>query len=639
MARKNDGSVVGVAIFLVVMAGMVLHQQSATIQRRLMTWTETPETAVGVMARAAYPRLAVHSARFQQLCMYTAMNIFISLANQLRPFVPWFVLLSTLGGVLPLLTRRFGPARYWKFESLIAAAMITGTGGCGLGLAMPAAWPWPLFWLPGGILAAFNAATGIWFMALAAQVYRGPLRLQYGPSFRPPAVQAAPAINLGRVDSDILPRHARWLAVSGGDIKIPYDQLSCGITVLGEKGAGKSRLLFAIHDAIRGKYPKVPILIHDPKCEWYRTYYDPRTDLFFAPHYKGTVAWAMWRDFNRVPELRKELLTTCVQAHQDHDDTFWMDQALVLLDEASGCGTFDEAVAHMSKIPKQHPHDKFQLSVFGTAKLGFLDLAKVEGMSAIADAPARSIDDFLRPEGQRIILYNNPACASEQKGGINMFLTAFLLRALSLPDVPLGTLRAVAIIDEALTFNLPPKLEETIHKLCRSKGVCIVAGAQRLPDPQLDERGAWRNAEYTVAMKCIDQSTQRDLSKRAGTLLFRRATQSTTTPSSGEAGPSCTKGEQDVSQEAIPPEHFGRLAPRQFALFHNQGIVTGKTVNVAREQREIPLPKYDERVDVRRLSTALTACSAEKTKEPGGVAPDQPGKQQKQKEGTENERD
>ena len=65
-------------------------------------------------------------------------------------------------------------------------------------------------------------------------------------------------------------------------------------------------------------------------------------------------------------------------------------------------------------------------------------------------------------------------------------------------DVPLGTLRAVAIIDEALTFNLPPKLEETIHKLCRSKGVCIVAGAQRLPDPQLDERGAWRNAAPAV---------------------------------------------------------------------------------------------------------------------------------------------
>jgi hypothetical protein len=89
----------------------------------------------------------------------------------------------------------------------------------------------------------------------------------------------------------------------------------------------------------------------------------------------------------------------------------------------------------------------------------------------------------------------------------------------------------------------------------------------------------------------------------------------------------------------MPPEHFGRLAPRQFVLFHNQGIVTGKTGDVTREQRDMLLPEYDEREDVRKLSMALIACSAEKTKEPGGMAPDQAGKPQKQKEGTENERD
>jgi hypothetical protein len=40
MTRENDGSAVGATIFLVVMAGRALHQQSATIQRRLMTWTK-----------------------------------------------------------------------------------------------------------------------------------------------------------------------------------------------------------------------------------------------------------------------------------------------------------------------------------------------------------------------------------------------------------------------------------------------------------------------------------------------------------------------------------------------------------------------------------------------------------------------
>ena len=38
--------------------------------------------------------------------------------------------------------------------------------------------------------------------------------------------------------------------------------------------------------------------------------------------------------------------------------------------------------------------------------------------------------------------------------------------------------RAVAIIDEALTFHLPPDVDRRIYALCRSKGLCIIAGAR-----------------------------------------------------------------------------------------------------------------------------------------------------------------
>jgi hypothetical protein len=417
--------------------------------------------------------------------------------------------------------------------------------------------------------------------------------------------KACPGFTVGRVDPGIMPGHSRWLATGGGDILLPFDRLSCGLTILGEKGAGKSRLLFAIHDAIRKRHPDVPILIHDPKSEWFRTYYDPKTDLFFAPHFKGTAAWSLWQDFREAPELRHELLSTCVYAHQDRDETFWMDQAVDLLHQAAGFKTLDEAVEYLEDIPHQHPEDKFLLSVFGTAKLGFLDLAKTELMSSIAGPEPRSIDDFLGQKG-RIILLNNPSCASEQKGAFSLFLSAFLLRALSMPDVPEGTLRAVAIIDEALTFNLPPDVDRRIYTLCRSKGVCIVAGAQRLPDRQRSERGEWRTAEHTFAMKCVDQDTQRALTGKAGSLLFRRMAKSTTS-SARQQGPSYTESEQDLRREAIPPEHFGRLSPREFVLFHDQGIVTGRTVDVGREQRGIALPRYDLREDVRRISMQLIA--------------------------------
>jgi hypothetical protein len=112
-------------------------------------------------------------------------------------------------------------------------------------------------------------------------------------------------------------------------------------------------------------------------------------------------------------------------------------------------------------------------------------------------------------------------------------------------------------------------------------------------------------------MKCVDQNTQQDLSDRAGSLLFQRMSKSTTTtPSQRVEGHSYTKSEQYVSQEAMPPEHFGRLAPREFALFHDRGIVTGRTVDVAREQRDVALPAYDLREDARQISLGLITHAA-----------------------------
>jgi hypothetical protein len=179
------------------------------------------------MVQAAYPRLAAHSTRFQRVCMHTAMNIFTSLANQLRPFVLWFALLSALIGLLLLLPRRFGPARYWKFEGLIAVALITGMGGCGLGLAMPAAWTWPILWLPGGILAASIVGTGVWFMALAALAYGdGEYRLQHRPSFGPPVVQAAPAITAGIIEPGAAIKAPVECTVSSGCVEHALSMLA-----------------------------------------------------------------------------------------------------------------------------------------------------------------------------------------------------------------------------------------------------------------------------------------------------------------------------------------------------------------------------------------------------------------------------
>ena len=445
---------------------------------------------------------------------------------------------------------------------------------------------------------AAAAVLGLFAMGIRRKPRR---ELKFGPSFEAPRC-VGPSARLGVSQADVLPGHSRWIAKgSGKPIELPFARLSSGISVLGEKGSGKSRLLFALHDAIRASHPRVPILIHDPKGEWHRTYYDAKTDLYFAPHFKGSAAWALWRDFRAAPELTHELLTTTVYAHPDPSGSFWLDQAVELLEAAATFETFHLAARYLARFAREHADDKFALSVFGTAKLGFLDLAKTELMGAASERPAMGIDDFLRWPG-RILLLNDPSCASQQRGAFSLFLSAFLLRALSMPDVPAGTLRAVAILDEALTFHLPPDVDRRIYTLCRSKGVCIIAGAQRLPDARNGERGEWQHSDYTFAMRVVDQATQRALSARAGNLIF---SETQTSRSTGGAGGSRTESEQDARLEAIPAEHFGRLSPRDFVLFHDGGLVSGRTLDVVRAQRELPRPPFDSREDVRAVSLQL----------------------------------
>ena len=579
-----------------------LNRQRAVLEQRILAWSEAPLTVAGV--QAARFRGPARTASSDSLARCALVSIMIRGANRARPYARAFLLLCLGIGAYPALARRFGPARHWPRAGLMIAAIVLAVAGLGLGVSVPAAWPRVAVVPALGLSAAdLVAAAVLAVLALAAPSSRG-RKLQHGPAFKSPAGDGE-GILVGAANPGILPGHARWIAAAAGSIELPFSRLSCGVTILGEKGSGKSRLLFAIHDAIRARYPQVPILIHDPKGEWYRTYYDPKADLYFAPHFKGSAVWSLWRDFKAVPELRHQLIAATVHAHPVQNGSFWMDQAVDLLDASIDPESFLATALRLSEYPRRHADDKFALSVFGTARLGFLDLAKVEAMAtALARSKkpkARSIDDFLNLPG-RIFLLNDPSCSPQQQGSFSLFLSAFLLRVLSMPDVPAGTLRAVAIVDEALTFNLPPDVERRVYALCRSKGLCVITGAQRLPDSHRDERGEWDTAEYIFALKVVNQHSQQALSRRAGSLVFKETATST---SKGAGGRTHTRSEHTERFDAIPPEQFGRLAPREFILFHDQGLVTGKTADVTRSQRPMTLPKFDAREDVRQLSATL----------------------------------
>ena len=626
---KNGGTEAALLAAVVAwLLGVKITQSASKQSARLALegapngWAQRPQTALGEILAARdtqnWQRTATrgHQPPTSLILAHYATDRAIIASNGAAPYFPYFLTASILG----LVALRF----LWRIVSdggvSMAGYLLTGAGyaalGLGLAASVPSAGPAgsQRLVLGFGILELLG---GVVLLIIGAGKKADARKLKYGPPFVLPRTASGnvsrppDGIVVGRAEKDVLPKHTAWSAGAAGDVVIPFDRLSCGVTILGEKGSGKSRLLFGFHDAIRQRYPKTPLLIHDPKGEWYRTYFDPKTDLVFAPHFHGSTHWSIWSDFAEIPELCHELIATAVYAHDTKGDTFWMDSAVRLLRSIAHEKSLELGMAKLTRMKQRNAVDKTWLSIYQVAQLGLEDIIKVELPPPGTQGQVMSIDDYLEWPG-RIFLLNDPSCATEQKGAFSLFLSAFMLRALSKPDLPAGGLRAAAIVDEALTFNLPPDVDRRIYALCRSKGLSVIAGAQRLPVHHLHERGEWPTAEFLFGMKVISQDTQSSLARRAGQMHFDQAR---TGRSLSNGRVSISENDQAERIDAVPPEHFGRLAPRQFVLYHDGGLVTGRTASVEHAQRELAMPKYDSREDVYEFTQTLQGVP--KASDPG----------------------
>jgi len=164
-------------------------------------------------------------------------------------------------------------------------------------------------------------------------------------------------------------------------------------------------------------------------------------------------------------------------------------------------------------------------------------------------------------------------------------------------------LKVSAIIDEALNFNLPREVETAIFNQSRAKGLCIIAGAQRLPNVRQGERGEWSiQAGHLFGMRTGDLDTRKALAERLGNIIYDEE-QESKTESHGTT--STTKTKVRMEHQAIAPADFGALRNREFILFHESGIAVGRTVYVEGDQKDIDVFQYDPRPDVHTFMREL----------------------------------
>ena len=436
---------------------------------------------------------------------------------------------------------------------------------------------------------------------------RGPqTMLKRGAAVRPLKVyEDEQEIVVGAFDPELLPADMRQFAAAekGAKISLPAGLLTRGISILGDPGSGKSRLMRLLHDGVRRLHPDIPVLIHDPKGEWLRTCYDPATDLIFAPFDRRTVAWDIFSDLKRRPQLLSSIAATAVNQHHGAgigENLYWVDAATSIVKEqletSNDLTSFRDGLL---KWRKARMSDKTALSAYSSARPAVRDIATI----ALADGPGqkRSMDDFLAHRG-RIFLLNSPMQADEQNGPFALFLSAFMLSCLSQPDSPRP--RACAIIDEALTFHLPPAVEHAVCAQARSKGLITIAGAQWLPK---DERRLLTRAEFIFGMKVGDLATGKTLAALCGQTIYEEEVTSRTTAGLFSGVPDSTHtGPQERQRDLMPPDYFRCLPHRSFVLLHQAGVAPGYTAAVAGDQNEhVAAFEYEQRPAVSEYMKVL----------------------------------
>jgi len=401
-------------------------------------------------------------------------------------------------------------------------------------------------------------------------------------------------ILIGYQDNTVLPAHIRkYASAAKKKIILPWNRLARGTTVFGDMGCGKSRLMLLLEESIRKKYPKIPILIHDPKGDWLKTCYNPETDLIFAPFDERSCGWDIWKDFQLHPELRHLIIASAIDSHTSKNDPYWGISATHLLKDVSRLESLIFAKNALRAKKDQNEDNKTFQSTFDVAMTGFRDIVTValDGKDG-----GKVIKEFLNHPG-RIFLLNNPTCSEEQHGALALMLAAFFLQAISFEDVAdENELRAAAFIDEALTFHLPTAVERAVYSQSRSKGLAVFNAGQRIPDKNQGESGLWaRQACHIFGMRVSDMGTREMLSKRTGDIILEEENKSET---KGEKNNSTTATKTERKYKVMAPTDFGSLANREFILFHESGIASAKTVNVNINELKIAPLQYKCRDDV-----------------------------------------
>lgn len=344
------------------------------------------------------------------------------------------------------------------------------------------------------------------------------------------------------------------------DLTITPLQLTKGALVFGQMGAGKTVFFENIIKQNRFFEFFQRMLFHDIKGDMTEKFYRPRKDIILNPFDARAAVWDMFGEESMgTVELFFNAYMAAVQGKtKDFFTGSAKDRFMGLFEEIfiqSGdskkkwqlfIDTLENYFEEVAKIDKGSEKDVAQ-----TLRLQ-IKFFKMQNYLIQNGAPLFTLKKYFSSSKMSIFMLNNPEYAETLEPYFAGFVAAFTATLATKAETKNDF--TLLLLDEYLSFLevLPEKTVKQLHTLIRSKGGCLMAAIQYLPERSGEKnlhQNLMNSASWMFIFETTDNFTIREIQKSVGKVEYQKINRSASTVH-GSTGYSA-RGNENRSTERV----------------------------------------------------------------------------------------
>lgn len=321
------------------------------------------------------------------------------------------------------------------------------------------------------------------------------------------------------------------------DLTIKAEDLKTGALVIGKMGAGKT----VFYDSILAQNNDYKhfkrVFIHDIKGDFTSKFFDQERDIILNPYDSRSQIWDFFaeKEFAIVENFIRQFFVSKLGSENDFFSSSAQDRYMTIV----------KTIFHNKKL--ETSNEKWEFFILAIDAY-FEEVAKIEGKDSEKDIAQtmRLIRDFfalqffllkkgsksftiaywLKTEKTKLILLNNPLYSESLNAYFQAFLSVFSSALAAKKEARKDDL-TLLVLDEYLSLvdKISDDAIKQLHTLIRSKGGCLIAGIQYIPEEKnLDQK--LLSSDWYFIFETTDPRTIQKIKDLIGKAVYTKTSSS-----------------------------------------------------------------------------------------------------------------